>query len=225
VTLKKLPAVACLLVAAVSGLDAATLTFSGPGGFIPDFDVVPGEITSDATQVDPLNRTVLPGNSIEVRIIGLWHEYASDLIVRLTHIDSGVTRDLFGSIGISEGTPADSMFLVNYNFRTGFPGDLWATTIPLGTEEFIPGGDYFPTNDGSSAPNDLSSAFAGVNVNGGWRLTILDNAIDPEPPSYEFEAWELLIDVEDPVTVPEPSTVALFAAGCLAIARLRRRAS
>jgi hypothetical protein len=208
-----------------SSLSAATLTYGGIGGTIPDWDGAPGQISFDIQVTDAQGLFIASGNSVEVRFLGLVHDYASDLLVRLTHMETGTSRDLFGSIGVANDNPASANFGGNYSFRTGSAGDLWATALLLGDVDDIPEGEYQPTTDGSSTPNDFSSAFAGIAVTGTWRLTFIDNVgpagtlpvIGPFSGGLgsDLVGWELAFDTTN---VPEPSTGLLVAAVALLIA-------
>ncbi|MBI3682301.1 MAG: PEP-CTERM sorting domain-containing protein [Acidobacteria bacterium] len=192
---------------------AASLTFSGAGGALPDFDAingVPGEVSFVITVPEP---GVVSGaiDNIHVRLIGFQHTFASDLEVILTHEASGVSRSLFSQIGLP-GTAASSNFNDNYDFCGCNTGDLWTTALGLGDVDDIPGESagllYYPTNAGSNAPNDFSAAFRGLLAPGQWRLTIRDFAAGD---IGDLLAWDLALDVVN--TVPEPATQLLVLAG------------
>lgn len=194
---------------------AAIITYSGTGGAIADYDTLlssPGQTIFTITVPDLLTLQSGSGNLL-VRLIGLQHSFAGDLTVTLTHVPTGISRDLFGGIG------APSDFDGNYVFSSAQLFDLWATAGALGDIDVIPGSPvgYFTTNAGSSLANDFSSAFAGLNAAGDWRLTILDGA---EGDTGNLLGWELEMDLTN---VPEPSTGVAVAIGAAVLIWMRRR--
>lgn len=208
---------------------AAPITYTESGGPLADYDVdldIPGVTTFSLTVPDGGVIAAGSGNVI-LRLLGFEHTWAGDLEVVLTHEPTGVSRTVFSRIG-DPGDPASSDFGDNYSFGSLFTGDLWAVALALGDIDVIPGDSvlppqtYYPTNAGSSSPNDFNTAFAGITPTGVWRLTITD--YNPED-TGSLLGWELTLDI-DPVLIPEPATFWMagpVAAALLAGARRRRR--
>lgn len=210
------------MLACAAGV-AAPITYTGAGGLLADYDVdlgVPGVVTFTLTVPDGGVIAAGPGNVI-LRLLGFEHTWSGDLEVLLTHEPTGVSRTVFSRIG-EPGVPASSDFGDTYTFGSVFTGNLWAVALALGDIDIIPGDSalppraYYPTNAGSSSPNDFSAAFAGLSPTGVWRLTITD--FNPED-TGSLLGWELTLDI-NPVLIPEPAT--FWIAGPLAIALLAR---
>ena len=206
---------------------AGTTQGTGPGGPIPaGAFVTAGVVTSDIVLTG--SGYVASGNAVTVTLFGLQHDYAGDLQITLSYINSsGVTLqsvDVLNRIGASTtnayGTAADFGNNQgngdNYQFNTDYPGNIWtaaacadppACTEPLGDADSIPGvstdtinnGQYFTSTTGGTKTN-LSYAFTGFSVSGGtWRLTITDAA---QPNVGSFVGWQ--ISVATAVTTGAP---------------------
>lgn len=220
---------------------ANTILVQGAGGDIPDAD--PGTGAPSITTYDMViaDLGVLPttGNNVTLSLIGFLHPYAGALIVSLTNLNSGVTRDVFNQPGV--GAPSNDTCLNstvlgycanfgdNYDFNGNYSGDLWTTAAALGDADFIPGGQYFPVTAGG-APSLLSSAFNSPSdqtllpVAGTWRLTITNFFPGPDDPFATFTGWQLAVVVNGVANdVPEPSygvVLLVLAAAVLAGQRL-----
>jgi hypothetical protein len=222
--MKRLRALLLLLAATAATSAGATLTYPGTGGLLPDSDgTLPGVFPSTITVTDA-GTILAAGNNVEVRLLGLQHSWAGDLVVFLTF--QGISADIFYRIGIvNAGDPGfGSNFgdiAANYVFSaTG--GDLWAAAnIP--DSESIPGANYFPVTAGG-APSNLPAAFNGQPIAGVWTLTIQDESQGDEG---SIVGWELVLTTEDPVSIPEPGYGALTGVvlALLAATRTRSRPS
>lgn len=189
---------------------AGTVTFVGTGFTIQDnasvsSDIIVGNVGSIA-------------GSVQVTLIGLQHSFVGDLVVTLTHLESGTSIDLFNRVGRVGGTGSgDSANLSgSYTFAGGASGDLWGQALSSTDTAFvIPGGSYFPTTvDGVPTSFGL---FIGLGMGGTWRLTISDLA---NGDTGSLTGWQLSADV----AVPEPSSAVTLLFGLiLAALRMKRR--
>ena len=205
-----------LLLAAVSA--AGTVQGTGNGGPIPNGAfVTSGVVTSDITLNSP--GYVASGNAVTVTLLGLQHDFAGDLHITLSYIDSNGNTvqsvDLINRLGATAANPYgtsadfgnDQSIGDNYQFNTDYAGNIWNTaacanppacTTPYGDADSIPGvstdkinnGQYF-TSTTAGAKTNLSYAFSGLSVSAGkWRLTITD-AADPNVGS--FVGWQISV--------------------------------
>ena len=190
----------------------------GTGGPIPNGAfATSGTVTSDIV----LNSSgyVASGNAVTVTLLGLQHDFAGDLQINLSYIDSNnntvQTVNILNRLGSSSSTPYGTAADFgnhhlngdNYQFNSDYAGNMWSTvacadppacTTPYADADSIPGvstdtvndGQYFPSTVGGAKTN-LSYAFSGLSVSGGtWRLTITD-AADPNVGSYT--GWQISI--------------------------------
>jgi hypothetical protein len=188
--------VACFLylMAAAGLLCGQTAVGTGNGGNIPVNAPVAksGTFTSDAVMHGA--GTVAAGNAITVTLKGLEHDWSGDLIATLSYLDAqgnvAASANLFYRIGQGSGRMAGSWAAFgtptltgdNYTFNSDAAANIWNAAATLGYADFIPGqqtdtvnnGQYFSTDSGG-AKNNLSYAFAGLDIAAGtWRLTITD---------------------------------------------------
>jgi hypothetical protein len=218
----------CQLFAGVAA--AATYSYMGAGG---DFNLATsygvGVTTTYSIPVTDL-AIVDPGDSVEVFLDGLQYPYAADLQVTLSLYDPLnnllASGDVFNQIGIvNPGDPGyDAQFgdpVNNYQFDSGFSGDLWGAAMNLASSDIIPGGQYW-TSTAASPNNDmLSYMFGGLPINGTWVLTVTDYnpPFNNGPAPYNPGIIDWGLNIQAPA-VPEPSTgvgVALFVAVILAV--------
>lgn len=198
-------ALALASIVAIAGSASANV-YVGTGGAIPDNN--PGGIVS----------TIVVGDSFQITdlsfaIVGLTHTWAGDLVATVTHVDSGISIDLFNRVGrVNTGFGDSSDFGGTYVFGDGEAGDLWAAAAAAGGTAIIPGGGYRTTGANSSAFTSILALFAGVNVSGTWQLKISDLAAGD---TGGFEGWEIR-------AVPAPGALALL--GLAGLAGRRRRA-
>lgn len=213
---------ALLAAATLNSALAATITVTGAGGSIPDYDPgtsTPGVFTSDILILSgpPL---LASGNNVTVTLVGLAHDWSGDLTATLTYIGGvTITQEIFNRIGVVNsgdfGYDADFGDFTPYSFRSDFGGDLWGTAAGLGNVDIIPGGQYWTSGAGSGTANSLSSAFNGLPSAAIWRLTLTDNAADGIGSLTE---WRLDLEVD----IPEPATVWMVGLAFSALAIGRR---
>ena len=163
---------------------AGTAYGTAAGGPIPSGAfVTSGVVTSDIVLNAP--GYVATGNAVTVNLLGLQHDFASDLQITLSYIDSkGNTVqsvDLLNRIGATAANPygtaadfgADNGTGDNYQFNTDYPGNLWTVancadppncTEPYGDADSLPGvstdtinnGQYFTSTTGGAKTNALT---------------------------------------------------------------------
>jgi hypothetical protein len=198
-------ALALASVVAIAGSASANV-YVGVGGAIPD-SPAPGIVSTivigDSFQITDLTFTIL----------GLTHTWAGDLVATVTHVDSGISIDLFHRVGrVNSGFGDSSDFGGDYRFGDGETGDLWAAAAAIPGGAVIPGGGYRTSGANSSAFTSILALFAGVNVSGTWQLKIQDFAGGD---TGAFQGWEIF-------AVPAPGALALL--GLAGLAGRRRRA-
>ena len=217
---------------------ATTFTYTGTGGDLnlATFDrtnaVVPG-VTTFTISVPDL-AFVDPGDSVTLSLAGLQYPFAGDL--RVTLQKSNVTGDVFNHIGaFNPGDPgyatqlgnSISLCSGNYNFDSTYSGNLWTTAAGLGSADSIPCGNYFPTTAFSANNDNLSSGFAGLQINGAWTLAIYDDFPPFNGGIAAFvpglSSWDLTIQAASTSTTPEPATALLTVLFVLLIPIVRRR--
>jgi MYXO-CTERM domain-containing protein len=174
------------------------------------FEINGTEIHSSTIEIGAEHGAPLENLSIQVNLVGLQHTWVGDLVVTLTHVDSGNTVSLFGGVGGGAfGSPAQ--FDGAYSFSDAYydPGDptvrsLWQAADDAGSD-VIPSLPFYASANGSSAYVSMNAAFAGDLSSGAWRLDIEDTY-----PS-----------LDDGTPVPAPGAVALL--GLAGLAGSRRR--
>lgn len=197
---------------AVSGASAAT--FSGTGFSIPDANLA--GISSSINITDEISV-----DDITVNLENFSHTWVADLVVTITHEESGISVDLINRVGRTgnSGVGDGSNLGANYSFNDSFAGDIWAVASSLSSGSVISGGNYFAstinrTQSFLSAFTDLSSAA------GTWTLFMNDNVSGD---TGSLGSWS--VDIEgDRVSTPEPaSLLALFGIGALGATSLKRK--
>ena len=218
-------AIAILAMPLLSFADTAHGTAAGgpiPAGAFATSGVVTSAILLSNSGV------VATGNAVTVNILGLQHDFAGDLQITLSYINSsGVTVqsvDIANRIGVTSSNPYgtaadfgnDQANGDNYQFNSDDPGNIWAVaacsdppacTTPYGDADSIPGvstdtvnnGQYFTSTTGGTKTN-LSYAFAGLSVScGTWRLTITDAA---QPNVGSYIGWEIYVTTGSATGMP-----------------------
>lgn len=202
------------VTAALAGAANAGLTFdySGTGGVIPDqVGTTPGLFESDIVVADTGALA-----DITVTLKNLAHSWSGDLVVTITHLESGLSQTLFSRVGKTDatfGAGDSSNFAGDYSFNDAFTGNLWTAAEGGGTTFNIPGGEYFASAPLTGLQVSLLDVFGGIDIAGTWRLSITDNA---EFDTGSIGAWNLSL------TVPAPAALALFGLAGLAGSRRRR---
>ena len=157
-----------------------------------------------------------------------YHTYSGDLVVELTHEDTGTSAVLFDRIGKTSATTGyGSMshldgtfnFVTDLNSTVNSSDSLWNAVAQQGCVyggTFAASGNQFTGSpDTSYSPTDLN-AFAGEQISGTWQLTVRDEAIGD---TGCFDNWQMGVTLAPPV--PEPGSLALLGLGGLGLAAFR----
>lgn len=188
--------VGCLCFSFVTAwsVHAQLVTGIGNGGNIPANAPAAASGTFTSNAVMNGGGTIATGNAVTVILKGLQHDWSGDLIATLSYLNAKgnviVSANLFYHIGQSASHTEGSWATFgapgptgdNYTFNTDAPGNIWSVASGLGYADVIPGlqtdtvnnGQYF-TSDAGGTKNNLSYAFAGLDIGSGtWQLTITD---------------------------------------------------
>ena len=202
---------AVLALVAFAGA-AQAQTFFGSGASIPD-NIVAGVNGGDIVPSGLLGTI----QSVSFGIQGLTHTWAGDLIATVTYAPVGgspISVNLMNRVGIiTTGAGDSSDFGGDYSFSDS-GADLWAAAAAAGAGVVIGAGDYRATGPGSSAAIDLTSLFAGANVQGVWSINVADRA---GADVGAFSGWSVSL-----TAVPAPSALAMMGLGGLVAGRRRR---
>lgn len=150
--------------------------------------VVPNSVVGNLVSFDSLDLT------------NINHTWIGDLIITLTHVESGTSAIVLNRAGSIAG---DASFLSdlagNYSFSDAATG-AFSNANPVNAP-------------GAYAPANPLSVFAGISAAGTWRLNISDRAsLD----TGSFSAFGVTF------TIPTPGTAALLGLGSLVATRRRR---
>lgn len=139
-------------------------------------------------------------------LFGFSHTWAGDLIIKLTHKDTGTSVTMLDRPGVPESVFGDSAdFLGDYDWEDG--GFIYDADIY---------GAFVPTNVIMGPVSGLLSDFAGEDKFGVWSLTISDNAAGD---LGSLQSWGFTV-----TNVPAPGVLALLGIAGLVGRRNRRRA-
>jgi len=206
-------------LACCSMASAAVVLGSGDG-FLIDGSVV----HSSSIVIGPSYGTPLQNLNVEVRLMGLQHDFLGDLVVTLTHVESGATATIFDSVGNPPGffgSPAvlDGSYVFNdniYDSSSPTSGSFWAAADAAGTG-VVPTAFYYATGAGSPSFVSMDAAFASDTSSGTWRLDVVDTFA-----AFDDGALFKWVLVLNGTPVPAPGAIALLGfAGVLG--RSRRR--
>jgi serine protease len=188
------------LASAASSFTTAAVICTAPNLAIPDNN--PAGVNSDLVVPPGGNLTDL---DVAVQIA---HTWVGDVIVRLTHVDTGTTVDLIDRPGV----PASSF---------GCSGDNIDAILDDGAALPVEGqcAAGTPTINGSFSPNQPLSAFNGESLAGTWRLNVSDRAggdtgtlsawclLPTAPPVFQAIDDSYSVDQDDVLTVPAPGVL------------------
>ena len=207
-----------LSLAAASVASAGIITEGGTGFIIDGSSLHTSDIV-----LDPSTYGELTNLSVQVGLNGLQHDWLGDLVVTLTHVESGTSVSLFGTVGgdpFGSSAEMDGFYTFNdgiYNPAVPAQGNLWqAADDAEAGSGVVAGGFYYATNNASPNFVSMNAAFAGITSAGTWRLTVEDTF-----PAFDDGAllkWTISLTGD---VVPAPGAVALL--GLAGIAGSRRR--
>ena len=126
-------------------------------------------------------------NQVDVGL-GITHTWVGDLIVTLTHDDTGTSVVLIDRPGLDNGGQGCSGndISVVLTDKAGFPVEDACDPQP-------------PAIAGTWAPNEQLSAFIGEGIAGTWTLVVSDNAaLD----TGALDSWTLIPTLKDPTATP-----------------------
>jgi CSLREA domain-containing protein len=165
---------------------AADGTVSSPPGVpIPDND--PGGVSSTVGwpglgEIADLNLCV-----------AIPHTWVGDLIVTLTHVDTGTSVTVIDRPGKTNGgvgCSGDDVFVL-LDDEAGPPVENECAA--------------FPAISGNFAPNNPLAVFDGEEIDGDWRLTVSDNELDD---TGFLDRWDLLPQLTVVTPVPTQTPIA-----------------
>ena len=202
-----------------SAASAAVVLGSNSG-----FTIDGSEIHSSSIVIGPEYGTPIEDFNVAVQLVGLQHSWVGDLVVTLTHVESGRTATLFDSVGMPSelfGSAAklDGTYVFNDNiFNPANPNaaSLWSAADVAGVG-VIPTAFYYPTGYGSPSLVSMDAVFAGITSAGTWRLDVVDTFAAFDDGSL-FK-WVLVLTG---TPVPAPGAIALLGIAGLVGGRRRR---
>jgi subtilisin-like proprotein convertase family protein len=214
-------------------MQAAPVTYNGPGGLVPDND--PAGVNFDIVIADTGFLT-----SFDRISVSMFHSWAGDLTLSLTHLETGTSLIFLDRIlSLAPGHTGDSSnlgkvlepheaayaFVTDLSTFTFSPNSIWGAASMVSDSFYIPGGTYAAsanarTGDALSSyvPTDLN-IFAGENIAGTWRLNASDNS---EVDLGSISSWRINATISETST-PEPASMALVISALPLIGLLRMR--
>ncbi|MCZ8024725.1 MAG: proprotein convertase P-domain-containing protein [Microcystis sp. LE19-10.1B] len=206
--------VSAITMVATLPASAATFTFTGSGGNIPD-DNTTG-FSSTITVPTSSNFLI---TDVTVTLTGLQHNSLGQVRAALTYVPTNTTVALFNRVGRivppATATGDNSNFNGNYSFNDAFTGDIWTVAASGGNLFNVASGNYFATGGNSSTKVPMLASLGGQESSGVWRLTIADTVAGT---TGSFTSWTLNLQG---TPIPEPSS----SLGLLALGLLGARAA
>lgn len=205
---------ALALAAGAASANTPKTYTNSQGGRIPDFTTAggPGLLRQEIV-IPPDNDGPIKAVNFSISLPPTaggatgGHSWVGDLIITLTHKDTGRSVTIVnrpGSVGGSVGDSSD--FAGTYNFSDMFTADLPAAAAAAGAAVPVPPGNYAPFSP-------LNSFAADGFKFGTWSLQITDNAAGD---TGGILSWSITV-----FNVPTPGAAALF--GLAGLAGIRRR--
>ncbi|MEI6894626.1 MAG: PEP-CTERM sorting domain-containing protein [Colwellia sp.] len=191
-----------LLLSVCGFANAGLITSVGLGGAVPDNDLT--GITSSVYISD--NEVI---ESLSVTLFGLNLTYFGDVIFTLSGPNGASTNLLYSDPSHPYQLGMHTDLIGDYTFSD--TGTDLLNAVSLNISLLAPGS--YSTADSSTGGASLTDTFFGISSAGEWSLTAIDHWGGD---ATSFDTWELNIQ-----TVPEPSTLAIFALGMIGLA-LRR---
>lgn len=176
----------CVIVSGAAACTAISGTWQGSGSLcgtpqsrvdsnaaLPDYPLG-GPVSPVVATVDVSETDVITDLNV---FVSIRHEYAGDLLVRLTG-PNGVTVDLFNRAGTPSCAPGELAVNGGGNDVNGDyiidddAGTTWSASLLAGPSP-LPAGAYRPSGC-ADAPVSLDTTFGGIPMNGTWTLTVSD---------------------------------------------------
>jgi len=203
-----------------SSAASAAVVLGTNAGFVIDGS----EVHSSSIVIGPEYGTPIEDFNVSVQLVGMKHTWIGDLIVTLTHVESGRTATLFDSVGMPDdafgfAAQLDGTYVFNDNiFDPADPlkSSLWSAADVAGVG-VIPTAFYYPTGYGSPSLVSMDAVFAGITSAGTWRLDVVDTFAAFDDGSL-FK-WVLVLTG---TPVPAPGAIALLGIAGLVGGRRRR---
>ena len=196
-----------LSLVAASVASAGIITEGGTGFIIDGSSIHTSDIVLDTATYGELANL-----SVQVGLNGLQHDWLGDLVVTLTHVESGTSVSLFGTVGgglFGSSAKMDGFYTFNdgiYNPAIPAQGNLWqAADDAEAGSGVVAGGFYYATNNGSADFVSMNAAFAGITSAGTWRLSVEDTF--PSGDDGALLKWTISLTGD---VVPAPGAIALL---------------
>ncbi len=215
-----------VLLACGNQLISAQTTFSGgTGGTIPDA-TTPGEAAGN-TNAGIFHSDIIVTNLglvtsfNSITLSNLSHPYIGDLVLELTHVDSGTSilfmnrpYKLSATVGWGSGSGLNGTYTFDGNLTSTYNASdsIWRaatnfTIVPSGT--YAASANAFTGSANTSYVPVNLNVFAGESISGTWELTIRDESLND---IGMFDSWQFNAAFE---AVPEPTSPALIIVSAL----------
>lgn len=195
-------AFAIIALAGLTGT-ASAVDYFGGGGTFPDGGG-PGSQFSSSIVIGDVGSI----QDLNVSLLGASHTFVGDLIVTLSHVDSGTSVVLVDRPGVPDFSSFGWAYDLNGDYTFDDDASVTWQDVNGGVQDTL-----FVIASGSYLGENALSAFNGEDISGTWTLTISDNAgFD----TGGIQGWSIN------ATIPAPSSMALLGLGGIVAGRRRR---
>ena len=176
----------------------------------PNFNIPDNSMTGVSIDLVIANTDII--QSVDsVQLKNLVHTWMGDLVITLTHVETGTTAELIDRVGRTTTSGFGNSGDLNGNYSIVDGGAAWPATAAIAP------GTYTQFSNGTAgeslAGGNPLSVFVGESLAGTWRLTVKDLGSGD---TGSISAFCLN------VTVPAPGSLALLGLGGLVATRRRR---